>query len=339
MEVTQEGSMEIYRKLLEDPPTAYSVPCKPMREELYSFKNKHSVALVRSDSRDEGIRKGIELIGGLSPLIQKLEGDILIKPNCNTDDPYPRDTHPLTVATIARCLIEEGFPSKRIFLGEMSGRARGLPTRQTVVNLGIAEVVDELDLQASYFEAEEWVKVKPPKSRYWPEGIKIPRRVYDAGRIILTPIIRPHATSNFTLSLKLAVGFIDAPARDWLHNGEGFYEKMIEINLAYSADLIVADASEIITRLEGNSQETVKPGIIVVGSNRVATDAVLLSLLKHYGAHGFKGVIIPEHSQFTISEQLGLGKALAESIDFRIGNLAEDKFFDDLVSSIKLELS
>ena len=73
-------------------------------------------------------------------MVKDVKGGFLIKPNCNTDDPYPQDTHPGTVRTIAESLLSAGVPANRIVLGETSGRARGLPTRHTMENLGMLEV-------------------------------------------------------------------------------------------------------------------------------------------------------------------------------------------------------
>jgi len=41
-------------------------------------------------------------------MIKGLKGNLLIKPNCNTDDPYPRDTHHDTIRIIAELLMEAG---------------------------------------------------------------------------------------------------------------------------------------------------------------------------------------------------------------------------------------
>ena len=43
--------------------------------------------------------------------------------------------------------------------------------------------------------------VHPSKSVAWPDGIKIPKRIYDADLVILTPIMRPHRTPVFTIAL------------------------------------------------------------------------------------------------------------------------------------------
>lgn len=334
--ITHESSMAVYNRLLGHPPEGPHVPSKPPRPDAYTLDGRSVVALVRCGSRIEGIMEAIRLMGGLAPIVESVDGEILIKPNCNTDDPYPRDTHPETVRTIAGALIGAGFPANRIVLGETSGRARGLPTRHTLENIGMKDVVDDLGLQMACFEEEEWVTVKPPKSSYWPDGIKIPRKVYEAERMILTPIMRPHSTATFTISMKLAVGMLDSVGREWLHDGEDHHKKLVELNLAYSADLVVADATQIIT---GYSPSGVaEPRIIVAGSNRVATDAVCVVLMKLHGANRVSDKPVLEHEQFAFARGLGLGSPLFADIDLRTSDLVGDKGFESLVSSIAEEL-
>lgn len=338
MEVTQDSSMREYNQLLKDPPEGPLVPMKPYRVDPYVFDGKSVVSIVRSDSRSEGIQEALRLIGGVKPLCEGVEGEIVIKPNCNTDDPFPRDTHPETIRAIAERLIEAGFPTEHIVVGDMSGRGRGLPTRHTMANLGITEVAKELGLRISYFEEEDWVTVKPPRSRAWPNGIMIPLRIYEAGRVILTPIMRPHSTATFTISLKLAVGLIEAIGREWLHNGEAFYEKMVELNLAYQADLVVADAMRILTDKDLTYRHAAQPGIIIAGSNRVAADAVSVAVMKHYKVHGTSDRPVLGHEQLMLAEELGLGSPRLDRIILKTSNLAEDEGFDDIISTINAEL-
>ena len=149
MKVTHESSMAEYNRLLKNPPRGPLVPIKPKRLGVYEEPGKHKAVMVRHEDRCSGIRTAVELLGGVGPLVQDVDGEILIKPNCNTDDPYPRDTHPDTVRTIAELLIEAGHPAEKIVIGEISGRYRGLPTRHTFENIGMTKVADDLGLQLS----------------------------------------------------------------------------------------------------------------------------------------------------------------------------------------------
>jgi len=338
MEVTNEGSMALYNRLLKDPPRGPTVPYKPLRPNAYTKKGKRIVAIVRSDDRSRGINEAISLLGGLGPIVEGVRGEFLIKPNCNTDDPYPRDTHPETVRAIADSLIGAGVPAGRIVLGETSGRARGLPTRHTLENLGMLEVADDLGLGVCCFEEDEWVTVEPPGAAAWPEGIKIPRRVYDAERVILTPIMRPHSTATFTISLKLAVGMLDSVGREWLHDGHAHREKVVDLNLATAADLVVADATKILVDKELTPGKAAAPGIIIASGSRVASDAVSVALMRLHGVDRVMERTVWKHEQFKIAKSRGLRPSGLEGIALRTSNLVGDPGFEDTVSGIESEL-
>jgi uncharacterized protein (DUF362 family) len=338
IEVTRESSMGAYDRLLRNPPPGPLVPFRPPRENSYTVDNRDIVAVVRADNRREGIEEALRLMGGVEPLVKGVKGDIVIKPNCNTDDPFPRDTHPDTIRTIVEKLTSTGFPSHRIVLGETSGRGRGLPTRHTLGNLGMLEAAEELGIAVCCFEEDEWITVKPPKSRAWPDGIKIPKMIHEADRVILTPIMRPHSNAHFTISLKLAVGMLDSAGREWLHNGKAFHEKQMDLNLAYSTDLIISDATKILVDKELTPSKAAEPGIIIASGNRVASDAVCVALMKQHGVDRVSDRPVLSQEQFAICERLELGSPRLEKMELRTSNIAGDERFGDLISGIEEEL-
>jgi len=338
MIVTSENSMKLYRVMAANPPAAPVVPMKTPHLDPYRKGTKDVVSIVKTEDRAKGIREAVEFLGGMKPLTDGVEGRILIKPNCNTDDPYPRDTHHGTIRVIAELIMEAGIEPDQIVVGDMSGIARGLPTRTTMENLGITKVAEEMGINISYFDEEEWVTVEPEKSKWWPKGLKIPKTVYEAERIILTPILRSHTTATFTCSLKLGVGIIDAEERDWLHDGKDFYEKMIDINLAYHADMVIADALRMNTGTGTALEDEVKPGIITASNNMVASDAVSAALMQRYRTvrvvdHSTQGLI-----QFKLAEKLGLGVPNLSGIHLEHQNMAEEDGFEALLGYIRSEL-
>jgi uncharacterized protein (DUF362 family) len=338
MIVTSANSMKIYRIMAENPPVALNVPMKSKHLDPYKRSGKNVVSIVSTDDRKQGIRRALELIGGVEPMTKGLKGNILIKPNCNTDDPYPRDTHYNTVRSIAEILIDSGISPVNITVGDMSGRARGLPTRVTMENLGITKVTEDLGLNISYFEEEEWVNIESPISDWWPYGLKIPRTVYEADRIIFTPILRSHSTATFTCSLKLGVGLIDAKERDWLHNGENFYEKMMDINLAYQVDLVIADVLKMNTGFSTDPEDEVEPKIITASNNMVASDAVSAALMHWYGTVRVSDYKTHDQIQFKLAEKLELGKATLSDIEILQDCKSQDKEYPKLINFIKSDL-
>jgi len=331
--------MKLYREMAANPPLAPQKPMKQWHPNLYRRGEKNLVSIVHTEDREKGIRKAVELIGGVEPMIKGLKGNVLIKPNCNTDDPYPRDSHHDTIKTIAEILMEFGVTPANITVGDMSGRARGLPTRATMENLGITKVAEDLGLNISYFEEEEWVTVEPSKAKWWPKGLKIPKTVYEADRIIFTPILRSHSTATFTCSLKLGVGLIDAEDRDWLHNGEDFYEKMIDINLAYQVDMVIADALRMNTGYRTDPEDEVAPRIITASNNMVASDAVSAALMQRYGTVRVVDFNTHDQLQFKLAEKLGLGSTNLSGIEVLERDMIQDEGYSELIEFIKKELN
>jgi uncharacterized protein (DUF362 family) len=337
MKVTHEGSMKIYREMAENPPMAPVVPMKSLRGRLHGG-DRGRVALVKARDRVSGINEAVRLLGGLKWLVDGVDGEIVIKPNCNTDDPYPRDTHLETVRALAGSLIAAGADPSQIVVGDMSGRFRGLPTRATMRSLGIEAMAEEMGLGLAYFEEEDWVRVHPPQAKHWPEGITIPRRVYEAERLVFTPILRSHSTATFTCAMKLGVGLVDAKAREWLHNGERHVEKLQEINTAYSVDFVVSDAMKVNTGYGTDPGDEVSPGVIIASGSMFANDAVAVALMRRYGTVRVSDKPVWMHSQFREAERLGLWRPGLERIVLEASNLAGDPSFDELIDTLTAEL-
>jgi len=56
------------------------------------------------------------------------------------------------------------------------------------------------------------------------------------------------------------VGLIDAKSRDWLHNGEEHIGKLLDINSAYSVDMVVSDALKMNVGNGTDPKDEVEPG-------------------------------------------------------------------------------
>jgi len=339
MNVTSEGSMKLYREMADNQPKLDIVPSKPRRKSSYMTEGRNQVALVSCNDRSLGIAEALKLLGGLKPLVKGVKGEIVIKPNCNTDDIYPRDTSPETIKIIASTLIENGAKPNQIVIGDMSGRARGLPTWATVENLGIKTAAEELGIRLAYFDEEAWVRVRPEEAKYWPEGLVIPKQIYEAERIIFTPILRSHSTATFTCAMKLGVGLIDARSRDWLHNGEEHIGKLLDINSAFSVDMVVSDALKMNIGNGTDPKDEVEPRIIIASNNIVANDAVAVALMRRYKTIRVVDRPTKMHEQFIHAKRLRLGSPNLDDVQLNTLDLTGSKEFSSLVEYIKTELT
>jgi uncharacterized protein (DUF362 family) len=330
--------MKLYTEMANNQAKLSVVPTKQRRKSNYLIKGRNQVAMVSCTERSLGIAEALKLLGGLKPLVKGVKGEIVIKPNCNTDDIYPRDTCPDTIRSIASLLLEEGVQPNQIVVGDMSGRARGLPTRTTMENLGIKTIAEKLGIQLAYFDEEAWVKVKPEEAQYWPDGFVIPKRIYDAERIIFTPILRSHSTATFTCAMKLGVGLIDARSREWLHDGHDHFGKLLDINSAFSVDMVISDALKMNVGHGTDLKDEIEPGIIIVSDNIVANDAVAVALMRYYETVRVVEKSTKDHEQFSHAKRLRLGAFNLNDIQLKTLDLGGNKIFPELVEYIKAEL-
>lgn len=331
-------SREIFRKVASKANGAPLVECKPLRENKYAHDDRSIVALIRTDNRVEGVKKALEIIGGIKPAIESFEDYILIKPNCNSHDPFPASTHPETLRVIIEELLKADVPKEKIVIGDMSGPA-WLPTRETMKLNGILNVAREYGIKVSFFEEEEWVKVKPEKASLWPNGFRIAKTVYNASRVISLPCLKTHQFGGvFTLSLKNSVGIINPADRSYLHNSPKMRELIAEINLAYTADLIVLDGIKCFISGGPAIGEEAEPGVIIAGGDRVAIDAVGVAILKYFNAKDIAHKKVHEHEQIRRAYEIELGKMKTDEIELRALNLTDDEKFNQLIEFIEEEL-
>jgi len=210
-------SRDYFRSISAKASSALEYPEKALRDGPFMVSDKSVVSLVRCKDRTNGLTTALTSLGGMEKVVEGIEGYVLVKPNCNSDDPFPASTHPDTLRFVLRELIRLGVPEEDIVVGDMSG-PRWQPTRETMLKNEIAGVAKEFNVKISYFDEEEWVHIKPQKARTWPDGFRIAKTVYNASRIISLPVLKTHQFGGvFTLSLKNSVGTINPADRSFFH--------------------------------------------------------------------------------------------------------------------------
>lgn len=334
---TVQSSKEIFQKVATEAKSALKVECMPLRSNVYVENHKSLVTLIRTEDRVTGIEEALHSIGGITPAIENLDkGYVLVKPNCNSYDPFPANTHPDTVRLILKLLLEAGLEKEQIVIGDMSGPA-WLPTEATMKKNGILDVAREFGIRVSFFENEEWVWIKPKKASSWPEGFRVAKTAYNASRIISLPCLKTHQFGGvFTLSLKNSVGLINPADRTILHQKPG--HRIAEINLAYTTDLIVLDGSQCFVSGGPTHGKKLASDVIIAGSDRVAVDAVGVAVLKFYEAEGIASVEVKNQEQLKRAAEIGVGHLDSNMIALKVSNLARDEKFDDLVKFVKRQL-
>lgn len=264
---------------------------------------KTKVSLVRTSDRESGIKRAIGLLG-INPVKVK---DVLLKPNFNTADPFPGSTHNDTLTYLILHLKSMG--AKSITIGERSGPP---DTRAVLKEKGIYDVCNKLDVGLINFEElppDGWVRIKPEKS-HWRNGFDVAKPVLDSKCIVTTCCLKTHGFGGvFTMSLKLSVGVTHKRNMTELHTSFFSIRKMIaEINQAYTPALIVLDGIEAFVDGGPGKGTRKRADVILAGTDRIAIDAVGLSILKELGSN--KNIMerkIFGQEQIARAVELGLG--------------------------------
>ncbi len=280
-----------------------------------------------TSDRASGIRRAIDLLG-----VNPVEGkDLLLKPNFNTADPFPASTHNDTLTHLVLKLRDMG--AGNITIGERSGPPH---TADVMRKKGIYSLAEKLDVKLINFEKlppEGWVRVRPEKS-HWQDGFKVAKPVFDAESIVTTCCLKTHAYGGiFTMSLKNSVGITHKSNMDELHGTHADLRKMIaEINLAYRPSLILLDGIEVFVD-GGPARGTIKKAnIILAGTDRIAIDAVGVSILKALGSNrAIMGKKIFEQEQIARAIELGLGVSRPEEISILTDDKAGSTYAEGLM--------
>ena len=275
------------------------------------------VYLVRTTDRAEGIRRGFAALGMPSLRDQRL----VIKPNLNSADPFPASTHAETLAVIVRQCQASG--AREITVADRSGmgNTRGVMEKKGIFALGQQLgfrpfVLDDLPI-------EGWSDERL-LTGHWSRGVLFPRVVQEADRVIETCCLKTHRYGgHFTLSLKNSVGLVAKyDPRDRynymseLHGSRAQRLMIAEINQLYAPAMVVLDGIEAFTDGGPDSGTLVKPQLMLLGTDRVALDAVGVAILRMHGGNATisEGNIF-DQEQIARAAQLGLGAQRPTQID------------------------
>ncbi len=266
------------------------------------------VSIIRAHDRGDGLRRSIDLLGDLLGGAGAARGrQVLIKPNFNTADPYPGSTHNDTLAALIEIFREAGAAG--ITVGDRSGP---VSTAGTLEDKGTYALCERLGARLMNFETmpdDRWERFQPGGS-HWINGFYFAKPVLEADYVVSTCCLKTHGFGGgFSISLKNTIGMLHQKNMAELHASFRSMKKMIaEANVPYSPALVVVDALEAMVD-KGPMRGPLKhAGLIIAGSDRVAVDAVGVSVLKMLGSNrNIMNKRVFEHEQIARAAELGLG--------------------------------
>lgn len=302
---------------------------------------------VSDSGVDLAVRRAIELAGGIDAI--QAGQTVFIKPNA---------VHPFSVgepgivtsgavlAAVVRLVKERGA---KVIVGDRS--ARGFASAVTLNDTGLADAAEKAGADEIYGaplpkdEPDAWVLTQPPG---WEEtwqplgGILAMRKIVEADHFINVAVCKNHRWAGFSLTLKNLIGAIGDDSRDRMHyvsrDAVGLSNDIVTLNGAFSPLMNLIDATTCIVNggPEGilGDEVTTKPGLIFASRDRVALDALGVSLIQEEQSR----VVVekPDEMQTLLKStsawklpqiagavEVGLGAVGPEAVSLRFEGLAD----------------
>jgi uncharacterized protein (DUF362 family) len=225
------------------------------------------------------IERAIALLGSLEQVIDR--GDrVLLKPNFNSQDPYPGSTDLAFLRGVVELLLEVGA---KVTIGESSG---GIwkPTRKVFRKVGMFELARDLGVELVAFDDKphDWVRIKVNGD--YLSSISVPRSAYEADKIVYLPLMKTHSRGGLSGALKLAVGFMHPGELRALH-ARHLEQKIAEISLCWQPNLIIMDGRKTFVSGGPDRGQLEKPEVVLASGDLVAIDVEAIKVLLAYKAN------------------------------------------------------
>jgi len=260
---------------------------------------KALVSSVKAASNaKESVLRSVDLIGGFSKVVEKGD-EILLKPNFNTGDASPGSSDPDFVKAVIELLYEYG--ASKVILGESS--MFSLCTRKVLEETGMLQKAQEASAEVVPFDEGKWVRAHTG-GKYL-KTVSLPETALEARKLVYVCCMKTHRRAKFTMSLKLAVGFMKPNERMRLH-ARKLEEKIADLNLVTHPNLIIIDGRKCFISGGPACGELREPNVVMASGDRVASDVEAVKVIKSYG-----GTSLTEdawsYKQIRRAAELGVG--------------------------------
>ena len=271
-----------------------------VRENPFKHNGKVLVSKVATDGQGlkGNILKAVDLIGGFSKVVEKSD-EILLKPNFNTGDAPPGSSDPDFVKAVIELLHEHG--ASKIILGESS--MFSLSTRKVLEDTGMLRKAEEAGAEVAPFDEGKWVKVSTGNK--YLRTVSLPKNALAAKKLVYVCCMKTHRWAKFTLSLKLAVGFMKPSERMLLH-ARNLEEKIADLNLPVHPSLIIMDGRKCFISGGPACGELRNPNVVLASGDRIAIDVEALKVIESF--EGANLTADPwSYTQIRRANELGIG--------------------------------
>ena len=278
------------------------------KETVFVKNGKVLVSKVVASSDVKSVKRAVDLIGGFERVISG--GDrVIVKPNFNSDDPFPASSDPEFVKAVVSLLYDTGASS--VVIVESSGMP-WLPTKNVLKKMGMLKAAEECGAEVRILDDRKWINIEIEGKRW--KKISIAEDVFEEDvKFVWLPCMKTHRYARLSLSLKLAVDLLDFRQRGDLHSGH-LEEKIAEMNLAVHPDLIIMDGRKCFVTGGPDVGHVEEPNIILASGDRIAMDVEALKILKGYKASNRLDMPVWEFPQIKYTVELELGARREDEI-------------------------
>lgn len=246
----------------------------------------------------ENITKAVDLIGGFGKVIEKGD-EVLLKPSYNSSGPPPAASEPEFVKALIELLYENG--AGKVIVGESS--MEGRTTRKVMVKTGVLEKIKGTGAEVIFFDEGKWTKVNIG-GKYL-KTVSLAEKAVQAQKVVYCCNMKTHFRAEFSLSLKLAFGFVKGSERLEFHL-EHLKEKMADLNLVVHPDLIIMDGRKCFITGGPFNGIVREPNVVLASGDRIAIDVEAIKIIESY-----EGAKLKEnpwsYTQIRRAVEIGLG--------------------------------
>lgn len=208
---------------------------------------------------------------------------IFIKLNLNTADPYPASTEPEMLRKLLIVLKMAGFT--RLYAGDCSSNP-ALPTRRVARATGIEAAAKGL-CKLVYFDEGRYRSLKTG-GEYLPD-VTVSEAAFQYDRLIYMGNVKTHRYADFSLGMKLCIGFMHPRERLALHGGH-LQEKVAEMAACIEPDLTILDARRMFITGGPSAGDVGEGDALVISRDLLSADLaayrLLLDLRRRAGVDG-----------------------------------------------------
>ena len=252
------------------------------------------------DDLVDDINRVLSPIGGIKKFIKPGER-IFLKPNFNTNDPFPASSDMAFIKAVIEVIQKE--KPKEIILGESPTYFGNASKNFNGKNPWELEKEFE-NVKVLFLNKEEWVKRTIPKGQFV-KKVSLPKILDKVDKIIYLPCLKTHSVARYTGALKLTIGLVKPIERLKLHVGH-LGEKIAEFNTVVVPDLIIMDARKCFITKGPSSGKLEMPGMILSSINRVELDIEGIKIIQSFPENDLKNIEPQNLSQIRHAISLGV---------------------------------